>query len=237
MSTNAENENEMLREGNYFLWEVNARMALARKDLAEHVEYKEEDGIDTSSAQWKSADRKALAVIARMLSTQYQTMIRTASTAKEAWETLESFFVKRTMHNRIQLRKKVHEFKMAKNDTILEHLLKFDNLVMAMNAVGEVLSEDEQLVILLGSLTEDFDAIVKIIENKGEMNMMEAKEMLLRESEKMKERETGESALRASGQDENQQTPRQQRFGQRGGRGGRGGRGRGRGQNGGRGFF
>ncbi|GMF39891.1 unnamed protein product [Phytophthora fragariaefolia] len=125
-------------------------------------------------------------------------MIRTAKTAKEASTTLDSFFVKRTIHNRIQLWKQVHEFKMTKGEKILEHLLKFDNRAMAMNAVGETISEDEQLVILLGGLTDDFDSIIKIIENKESVNMMEAKEMLLRETDSMRERKNTETALRAT---------------------------------------
>ncbi|DAZ96170.1 TPA: hypothetical protein N0F65_009569 [Lagenidium giganteum] len=64
-----------------------------------------------------------------------------------------------------------------------------------------------------------YDAIVKIIENKKGVGLMEVKEMLRRECERMKKRESSEMALRAS-QRGRQKTPqRQQREqGRRGGR-------------------
>ncbi|DAZ96918.1 TPA: LOW QUALITY PROTEIN: hypothetical protein N0F65_008929 [Lagenidium giganteum] len=85
-----------------------------------------------------------------------------------------------------------------------------------------MITENEQGVILLGSMTEQYDAIVMIIESKEGVGLMEVKEMLRRECERMKERESSEMAFRAC-QRGRQKTPqRQQR--ERGRRGGDGGR-------------
>ncbi|DBA01444.1 TPA: hypothetical protein N0F65_005563 [Lagenidium giganteum] len=62
-------------------------------------------------------------------------------------------------------------------------------------------------------MTERYDTIVKIIENKEGVSLIEVKEMLRRECDRIKERELSEMALRAS------QRGRQQR--ERGRRGGR----------------
>lgn len=85
--------------------------------------------------------------------------------------------MKRNMHNRIQLRKQLHELTMNNGDNVQEHMMKFDNLSMAMEAIDDVIDEDK-LVILFGSLTSDYDAIVRIIENKASVDILEAKEML-----------------------------------------------------------
>ena len=78
---------------------------------------------------------------------------------------LKNFFVRRNVHNRVQLRRELHEFKMAKGGNAMDHLMKFDELCHTMAAIGDTLDDSEQLVILLGSLSEDFDQIVKIMEN------------------------------------------------------------------------
>ncbi|KAJ0388907.1 hypothetical protein P43SY_011987 [Pythium insidiosum] len=116
--------------------------------------------------QWRVNDEKALAIVSMRLSPPFQMMVRNATTAAEAWLTLERYFVKRNLHNRINLRIKLHELRMAQGDDISEHMLKFDDIVMAMEAIGDLMEEDEKLVVLLGSVSADYDGIVKIIENK-----------------------------------------------------------------------
>ena len=47
----------------------------------------------------------------------------------------------------------------------MNHFLKFDELCLLMQAMGDIVSMEEQFVLLLGSLTEDYDQIIKIMEN------------------------------------------------------------------------
>lgn len=51
--------------------------------------------------------------------------------------------------------------------------------------------------MLLGSLSAEYDNMVKIIESKGSVSLLEAKEMLRREYESLQRREKQESAFRA----------------------------------------
>ncbi|KAE8994957.1 hypothetical protein PR003_g9833 [Phytophthora rubi] len=174
---------------------------------------KPEDAARRETEEWKAADMKALAVVAKMLSPTYQSMIRDAVSAHEAWETLRMFFVKQTLHNRVQLRKQLHEFALGAGEDLMKHIVRFDDLCAQLAAVGETISEDEKLVILLGSLPPEYDAMVRIIEAHDKVTLLEAKEMLRREFEVIKKREEKEQAFKASTRE----------------RGGRGGRGRGSG--------
>ncbi|DBA05375.1 TPA: hypothetical protein N0F65_007537 [Lagenidium giganteum] len=56
---------------------------------------------------------KALAVLVKMLSPTYQMIVRNARSAKEAWDILQTFFVTKNLHNRVQLRKQLHGSVMA----------------------------------------------------------------------------------------------------------------------------
>jgi hypothetical protein len=168
--------NDILRDDNFFFWEWDTRMELARKGLVEHVQLKDDDmSVDRSSAVWMSDDLKAFAIVSRRLSPHYQTMIREARSARHAWEILEAFFVRRNLHNHIQLRRQLHEFKLVSGDSLLDHMMKFDNLCMNMAAVGDGLADDEKTVILLGSLSTEYDAMAKIIENSKDVSLVDAK--------------------------------------------------------------
>ncbi|GMF19539.1 unnamed protein product [Phytophthora fragariaefolia] len=109
---------------------------------------KPEDAARRETDEWIAADMKAVSVVAKMLSPTYQSMIRDASTAYEAWETLRGFFVKQTLPDCVQLRKQLHEFTLGAGAS----QRKFDDMCSRLAAVGETMSEDEKLVILLGSL-------------------------------------------------------------------------------------
>ncbi|KAE9179886.1 hypothetical protein PF004_g25007 [Phytophthora fragariae] len=148
MSPNASNPNEILTDDNYFMWVFNARMALARNGLQVHIAaIKPEDAARRETEEWKAADMKPLAVVAKMLSPTYQSMIRDAASAHEAWETLRMFFVKQTLHNRVQLRKQLHEFALGAGEDLMKHIVRFDDLCARLAAVGETMPEDEKLVI------------------------------------------------------------------------------------------
>ena len=76
----------------------------------------------------------------------------------------------------------------------MDHFMRFDELCMTMQAVGQEISPTEYLFILLGSLTRDYDPIVNIIENMPGMTLFHAKEVLRREYDGMKRTEYQEVA-------------------------------------------
>lgn len=83
-------------------------MTIARKGLLDHVHLKPEQAMQLDTQEWKAKDLKAQALIVKLLSPTYQTMVREAQSALEAWETLRAFHARQNLHNRVQLRKKLH---------------------------------------------------------------------------------------------------------------------------------
>ncbi|CEG49800.1 uncharacterized protein PHALS_07544 [Plasmopara halstedii] len=77
MSPNASKPNEILSDDNYYLWEFNVWMALTIKGMQEDLEaMKPEDAARRETEEWKAADMKALAIVAQILNSTYQSMIR-----------------------------------------------------------------------------------------------------------------------------------------------------------------
>nr|CCA15903.1 putative polyprotein [Albugo laibachii Nc14] len=86
---------------------------------------------------------------------------------------------------------------MKKGGSITDHFLRFDELYLSLQAIEAFIDLDEQLVVLFGSMSKDFDQIIKIMENVPGMDVFQAKEMLLRESESISAKEKHGMALKA----------------------------------------
>jgi hypothetical protein len=137
-------------------------MKLSKKNLVDHLDgTKAPDEADARSAQWKVDDVKAFAIVAMSLSPNFQTMVRSSPNAAHAWMVLNQFFVRRNTHNRVQLRRKLHEFKMQRGSNVIDHMMRFDELCLSMSAIGDDVLPDEQLVLLLGSLSSEYGPIVR----------------------------------------------------------------------------
>ncbi|GMF16735.1 unnamed protein product [Phytophthora lilii] len=186
----------LLGSGNYFHWEFNMRMTLARKGLLEHVLVIKPENEITEG--WLMNDAKALGIIAQGVELQHQTKIRSATRAMEAWGTLRDFYNRSTLHNRVTMTRRLHEFKMEDGSTMSKHLDAFDELVVGLQALGEPVVESRQLVVLLSSLPAEYELIASIVENAKGITLIEVKEKLLKEYERLEKKETTERAFKAN---------------------------------------
>ena len=72
---------------------------------------------DISASTWKVNDMKDFAIVTTMTSTNLQSMVRLANYTAEAWDILKNIFLRQSMHNRVQLRRQLHEFKLSKGES------------------------------------------------------------------------------------------------------------------------
>ena len=185
---------DLLGTDNYFHWEFNMKMTLARKGLLEHIlEVKLEQEM---TEDWKVKDMKAFAIIAQGIEVKHQTKIRHARTAEEAWETLRDYYNKTNLQNRVALTRRLHEFRMDEGGDMVSHLDRFDELVLSMEAVGDTMDDARQMTVLLSSLPAEYEMIVSIIENSMGVTMVDVKEKLLKEHKKKQQQEVSEGAFR-----------------------------------------
>ena len=68
---------------------------------------------------------------------------------------LKSFFHRRSIHNRVQMRRHLHELKIQKVAIVMDRFFKLDELCMSMQAIGAEVAQNERLVILIRSLSSD----------------------------------------------------------------------------------
>jgi hypothetical protein len=76
-------------------------------------------------------------------------------------------------HNRVTMTRRLHEFKMDDGSSVAKHLDSFDELVVGLQTMGEPVDEARQLVVLLSSLSAEFEMITSIIENAQDITLIE----------------------------------------------------------------
>ncbi|OWY95297.1 polyprotein [Phytophthora megakarya] len=116
----------------------------------------------------------------------------------QAWNTLLEFYNRTTMHNRVTMTHRLHEFKMEDGSTMARHLDKFVELFVGLQTLGESLDDSRQLVILLSSLPTEFELIASIEENNKDVTLIEVKDKLIKEYERQQKKEISERALKAT---------------------------------------
>ncbi|GMF32142.1 unnamed protein product [Phytophthora lilii] len=161
-----------LVEDNYFHWEFNMHMKLSHKGLLTHIIKPEFDAhSDRSTPEWKTNDLKALGVIAGDVSLTYQAYIRGSTSADQSWSMLEEQLNKNTLKNRLIITKKLHNFKMEPGNKFAVHVDRFKELVLQLQTIGEHLDETRQLVLLLGSLTDEYIIISTVLDNSPNVTL------------------------------------------------------------------
>ena len=96
--------------------------------------------------------------------------------------------------------RRLHELKMEGGMTMTKHLDDFDELIVGLQTLGEPLDGARQLIILLRSLPTEYELICSVVENAKNFTLIEVKEKLLKEYERL---DTKEGA--AEGYSERQQ--------------------------------
>uniref|UniRef100_A0AAV1UY43 Polyprotein n=1 Tax=Peronospora matthiolae TaxID=2874970 RepID=A0AAV1UY43_9STRA len=95
--------------------------------------------------------------------------------------------------------RRLHQFKMESVLTMTEHLDDFDELIVGLQTLGEPVDEARQLVLLKSSLPSEYDIDSAIVENAKDVSLIEVKEKLLKEYERLEKKDTTiEKAFRAN---------------------------------------
>uniref|UniRef100_A0AAV1U5K8 CCHC-type domain-containing protein n=1 Tax=Peronospora matthiolae TaxID=2874970 RepID=A0AAV1U5K8_9STRA len=115
-----------------------------------------------------------------------------------AWVILRDFYNRITLHNRVKMTRRLHEFKMENGSTMSKHLDAFDELVVGLQTLGEPVDDSRQLVVLLNSLSTEYELISSIVENSKDITLIEVTEKLLKERDRMQRKETTEKAFPVS---------------------------------------
>ena len=145
---------------------------------------------DAAKAIFLQNDKKAKERLVSMLHSDCFCYVRDKRTAKEMWSSLEAVFAKKSVISQLLLRKELAKLRMNDGDAMATFLLKFENLVRKLKLTGANLDENDVLTQLFLALPERYDPLVTALQNldDGKLSVSVAKERLIAEETKMKDR-------------------------------------------------
>uniref|UniRef100_H3H4T3 CCHC-type domain-containing protein n=1 Tax=Phytophthora ramorum TaxID=164328 RepID=H3H4T3_PHYRM len=181
--------------GTTFNVEVKMQMVLEERELWEVTsgEVKLEHCTTTADqATFKRKSRKALAIICLAMEDSQLPLVRSAKDAHDAWSRLEGHFEKKSLANKLFLRRRFFTTMMDEGDDVLEHINKLKTLAEQLDAVGAPVSEDDLVITLLGSLSESYQFLITALESRADSLSWElVTSRLLHEDMKRKEQGGG----------------------------------------------
>lgn len=139
---------------------------------------------------------KALATIVLAVETSLLYLLGEPTEPKEAWETLERQFQRKSWANKLHLRRKLYSMKLKDDQPVQDHVKLMTEVFNELAVIGDPVDEDDRVVHLLASLPEKFNMLVTAFEASEKVPTMETViERLLHEELKRVHGESMESQV------------------------------------------
>jgi hypothetical protein len=177
---------------NYPTWKYKMRMVLIDKDFWNIV-----DGSETLEAgaslkkrkAFQQRENKAHATIVLSLHDNQLFLVKSATTATDAWLKLQAHYEKRSLSNKMFLKKKLFRLTMSEGDKMLDHINLIKDLSDQLAAIDADVSEDDLVTLLLSSLPESYQNLITALESRSEeLDMDFVQSRLLAEESKRNEK-------------------------------------------------
>ena len=118
-----------------------------------------------STPKYRKRARKTYTTICLSLGDNQLSLVRSAQTAREAWQKLESHYETKSLANKLFLRKQYFSATMSEGETMMEHINKMRSLAEQITSVGAQVSDDDLVATLLCSLPESNNNLIVALES------------------------------------------------------------------------
>eukprot|EP00794_Sanderia_malayensis_P003880 gene3880-4423_t len=181
---------EKLNGGNWITWKFQMSHVLKAKQLWKIV-----SGEEIPDPAWnqrallnfQERKQKAFTTIVMAVEPALLYLVTTTEGPKAAWDALATQFERNTLSNRIFLKKKYFRMEMQEGESLQIHLKNMKELTDQLAAIECEITEEDQVVTLLGSLPRNFDTLVTTLEARTDyLSLTEVQQALIHEDSKMR---------------------------------------------------
>lgn len=109
-------------------------------------------------------DQRALARICLSIESNLYQYVRTATSAKEAWDKLASIFEDKGLYRRVLLLRQLHRMNLSDYTNMSNYISAVMMLVQQLADIGRNIEDAEVAEILLSGLSGDYDVLVSSLE-------------------------------------------------------------------------
>ena len=187
---------------NWITWKFQLKHLLLAKGLWKYVDGSAvlaEDATEEQRTKHQSESQKAFSTIAMSVNASQLYLITSCEEPKEAWDVLKKHFERDTLANKLFLKKQYFRREMSEGSSIDAHLKEMKELTDKLSSIGAPISEEDQVVTLLGSLPPSFSTVVTALEARVDgLTMDFVQQQLIHHERKLKAQELKPEALHDS---------------------------------------
>ena len=184
---------EKLDGPNWVTWKFQLRHLLMAKGLWKFVDgtaVLADGASEEDREKFRTEQQKAFSTIVMALSSSLLYLVTSCELPNDAWNTLKKHFERDTLANKLFLKKQYFRKEMSEGTSINAHLKEMKMLADKLALIGAPVSEEDQVVTLLGSLPASFATVVTALEARGDGTTMDyVQESLIHHEQKLKFKE------------------------------------------------
>ena len=166
-----DNAVQKLTADTYHQWKFEMKMLLIGKNLWELVEGTEVLHGFASAGEvmkFKKRQNHALSTICLSVSRELHIYVRTAKTAKEAWNNLSKRFEEKSITRKLQLRRRLYDAKLG-SESMVTHVNNIKTIAEQLENLGDCQNEKDLVFILMSSLPmADYRNLITTLETLEE---------------------------------------------------------------------
>ena len=159
---------DKLTSNNYATWKFKLKHLLIAKELYGYVDGTEaapaNDATPDAKATYTKNTSKAFSTIVLATSDDLLYLITDCESPKSAWDKLQAHFERDTLANKLFLKKQYFRMVMKESMPIEKHLKDMKDITNKLAAIKAPISEEDQVVTLLGSLPDSYSTLVTALE-------------------------------------------------------------------------
>nr|TKS11203.1 hypothetical protein D5086_0000074780 [Populus alba] len=144
-------------KGNFGMWKCEVMDMLVQMNLDFTLEDKPKD-LDEKS--WERINRLACSSIRLCLVKDQKYAFSEQNSAKELWQALEDKFMKKSIENRLYLKKRIFRFQHKKGTSMNEHLNDFNKMIADLKNLDVEIDDEDKALLLLNSLPDTYEHLV-----------------------------------------------------------------------------
>ena len=159
---------DKLTTGNWATWKFQVRHLLQSRDLFAFVDGSAEkpanDAGGDKKKEYERSVNQAYSVLALAVSTDLVYLICECKDPAAAWTALKGHFERNTLGNKLLLKKRYFRAIMKETSTVESHIKYMKGLTSQLAAIDAPISEEDQVVTLLGSMPDSYSTLITALE-------------------------------------------------------------------------
>ena len=145
---------------NFGMWQCEVLDVLCQQDLELALE-ETPDKMDDN--EWIKINRQTCGTIRLCLAKDHKYSIIRETSVKKVWEMLEEKYMKKSLENRLYMKKKLYRFTYAPGMSMNDHVKSFNKILTDLLNLDEKFKDENKALLLLNSLPNEYDHLITIL--------------------------------------------------------------------------